>query len=126
MLTSHQHFEAAVNNENKDLWRWFLDSDHSKAGTHLSDWLASDLTEQTEVQQYTECHIMKEKTLQQSQLLFTMLSDVVKALLLDGLVIYETLDFRGGAVNIRVLKGIKRYKAIMRLRTVMTKYYGNY
>lgn len=47
MLTSHQHFEAAVSGENKDLWLWFLDLDHSKAETHLSDWLASDLTDRS-------------------------------------------------------------------------------
>lgn len=44
MLTSHQLFEAAVSSENKGHGLWFLDSDHSTAGTHLSEWHASDLT----------------------------------------------------------------------------------
>lgn len=40
--------------------------------------------------------------------LFTLLSDVAEALLLNGLVIHEALDFRGGAVYIRVLEGGKK------------------
>lgn len=44
MLTSHQLFEAAASSENKGHGLWFLDSDHSTAGKHLSDLHASDLT----------------------------------------------------------------------------------
>ena len=40
--------------------------------------------------------------------LFTLLSDVAEALLLNGLVIYEALHFGGGAVHIRVLEGGKK------------------
>lgn len=47
----------------------------------------------------------KKKCLYQSRVSFTLLSDIAQALLLNGLVIYETLDFRGSAVHIRILQG---------------------
>lgn len=37
-----------------------------------------------------------------------MLSDVVEALLLNGLIVDEALDFGGGAIHIRVLDGGKK------------------
>ena len=51
---------------------------------------------------------MKEENntyIQEPRRLFTLLGDVVEALLLNGLVIYEALDFGGGAVHVRVLGG---------------------
>ena len=57
---------------------------------------------------------MKEENntyIQEPRRLFTLLGDVVEALLLNGLVIYEALDFGGGAVHVRVLEG-KQHKTI--------------
>ena len=58
--------------------------------------------------------------------LFTLLSDVVEALLLNGLVIYETLDFGGGAINIGILVGGKQRQDICQtkqtLKTFVTEH----
>lgn len=102
--TSHRPCEAAASSGNKGPGPWSQDSDRSTAGTRLSDWHASGLTNKTGPLDTSQSHTF---FIRQSGQFGTLLSDVVQALLLKGLVINEALDFGGGAVHIRVLQGGK-------------------
>lgn len=98
-VTSRPPVEAAASSASTGRGRWFRDLDRSRAGRRLSDWPASDLMAQRSKWQ------KKNRTKWESPVVSnTVLGDVAEALLLNGLVIYEVLNLRGGAVHVGVLQ----------------------